>query len=272
MGIMTQVSNNIMAFNANKSSDLFDIQCILNSFPAGVALFDKNLQLVNSNQVFLNTFNSKHSIPAEGLKLIEILSLNLKNSTLEDENNHTIELILEMFNESTGDKSFNWVYKYHVSLDKTVEFRTEFIPKKGIIITIKEMNNGDDHQLIEFQAAKEYLESQTQQAIHMAEDLAVAREEAAHSEQRIQTILNAMEEGLVTLNQNGKIVSSNNAMSVIFGYAQSEFVGMKLYDLVKSKKCSLLITLTRCSPVRLMALTSINLMRLGAVKMEKLFH
>ncbi|MDG1438579.1 MAG: sensor domain-containing diguanylate cyclase [Emcibacteraceae bacterium] len=127
-------------------------------------------------------------------------------------------------------------YKFYPSEDRVIELRTEFFPLRGIIINLQEAKKGDDHQLIEFQAAKEYLESQTKQAINMAEDLAVAQEEAADSEQRIQSILNAMEEGLVMLNQHGKIVSSNNAMSVIFGYSPYEFLEMTLYDLVKSSK------------------------------------
>lgn len=233
---MTQVGNNIMAFISNKSADLFDIQCILNSFPNGVALFDKKLQLVNSNQKFLTIFKPEEGQTSESVKINTLLTLSLKNKDLEDENNHTLDLIHEMFNESNGEKSFPWRYKYHLSDERTVELRTEFFPQKGIIITLKEIVKGDDHQLIEFQAAKEYLESQTEQAIHMAEDLAIAKEEAANSEQRIQTILNAMEEGLVTLTQDGRIVSANNAMSVIFGYAPSEFMGMELYDLVKSQK------------------------------------
>ena len=80
------------------------------------------------------------------------------------------------------------------------------------------------------------MEAQTEQAIHLAEDLAVAKEEAANNAKRIQSILNAMEEGLVTLNEDGKIVSANNAMSIIFGYARSDFIGMELSNLVKTRK------------------------------------
>ncbi|MDG1727047.1 MAG: EAL domain-containing protein [Emcibacteraceae bacterium] len=131
---------------------------------------------------------------------------------------------------------FNWVYKVHLSENNTVELRAEIFPKKGIIITLKKVDQGEDHQKIEFQAAKEYLEAQTEQAIHLAEDLAVAKEEAANNAKRIQSILNAMEEGLVTLNEDGKIVSANNAMSIIFGYARSDFIGMELSNLVKTRK------------------------------------
>ena len=45
-----------------------------------------------------------------------------------------------------------------------------------------------------------------------------------------------MEEGLLTLNEDGKIVSANNAMSIIFGYKPSEFLGMELSTLIKSRK------------------------------------
>ena len=141
-----------------------------------------------------------------------------------------------MFYEANSSSSFNWVYKIHLEDNNSVELNAEIFPNKGIIMTLKKVENGDDRQMIEFQAAKEYLEAQTEQAIHMAEDLAVAKEEAANNAQRIQSILNAMEEGLLTLNEDGKIVSANNAMSIIFGYKPSDFLGMELSTLIKSRK------------------------------------
>lgn len=160
----------------------------------------------------------------------------MSNEDFEHENAHTVSLIHEMFYEANSTNSFNWVYKVHLSENNTVELRAEIFPKKGIIINLKKVDQGEDHQKIEFQAAKEYLEAQTEQAIHLAEDLAVAKEEAANNAKRIQSILNAMEEGLVTLNEDGKIVSANNAMSIIFGYARSDFIGMELSNLVKTRK------------------------------------
>ena len=141
-----------------------------------------------------------------------------------------------MFFDTGSSKSFNWAYKFHLTNKKTLELHTEFFPNKGIIMTLKRVDSVHDNQMIEFQVAKDYLEAQTEDAIHMAEDLAIAKEEAANNALRIQTILNAMEEGLVTLNKDGKIVSANNAMSIIFGYTPSDFLGMKLSSLVNTIK------------------------------------
>ncbi|MDA7568549.1 EAL domain-containing protein [Emcibacteraceae bacterium] len=222
-----------MAFKSNNSNELFDSQCILESLPMGVAFFDHQLKLAQSNHEFNTLFSLDDKSSAT---ISELLHIEMSNEDFEHENAHTVSLIHEMFYEANSTNSFNWVYKVHLSENNTVELRAEIFPKKGIIITLKKVDQGEDHQKIEFQAAKEYLEAQTEQAIHLAEDLAVAKEEAANNAKRIQSILNAMEEGLVTLNEDGKIVSANNAMSIIFGCARSDFIGMELSNLVKTRK------------------------------------
>jgi len=230
---MANFGEKIMAFKSNNSNELFDSQCILESLPMGVAFFDHQLKLAQSN----HEFNTLFSLDDKSSTTIsELLHIEMSNEDFEHENAHTVSLIHEMFYEANSTNSFNWVYKVHLSENNTVELRAEIFPKKGIIISLKRVDQGEDHQKIEFQAAKEYLEAQTEQAIHLAEDLAVAKEEAANNAKRIQSILNAMEEGLVTLNEDGKIVSANNAMSIIFGYARSDFIGMELSNLVKTRK------------------------------------
>ena len=230
---MANFGEKIMAFKSNNSNELFDSQCILESLPMGVAFFDHQLKLAQSNHEFNTLFSLDDKSSAT---ISELLHIEMSNEDFEHENAHTVSLIHEMFYEANSTNSFNWVYKVHLSENNTVELRAEIFPKKGIIITLKKVDQGEDHQKIEFQAAKEYLEAQTEQAIHLAEDLAVAKEAAANNAKRIQSILNAMEEGLVTLNEDGKIVSANNAMSIIFGYARSDFIGMELSNLVKTRK------------------------------------
>lgn len=230
---MANFGEKIMAFKSNNSNELFDSQCILESLPMGVAFFDHQLKLAQSNHEFNTLFSLDDKSSAT---ISELLHIEMSNEDFEHENAHTVSLIHEMFYEANSTNSFNWVYKVHLSENNTVELRAEIFPKKGIIITLKKVDQGEDHQKIEFQAAKEYLEAQTEQAIHLAEDLAVAKEEAANNAKRIQSILNAMEEGLETLNEDGKIVSANNAMSIIFGYARSDFIGMELSNLVKTRK------------------------------------
>ena len=230
---MANFGEKIMAFKSNNSNELFDSQCILESLPMGVAFFDHQLKLAQSNHEFNTLFSLDDKSSAT---ISELLHIEMSNEDFEHENAHTVSLIHEMFYEANSTNSFNWVYKVHLSENNTVELRAEIFPKKGIIITLKKVDQGEDHQKIEFQAAKEYLEAQTEQAIHLAEDLAVAKEAAANNAKRIQSILNAMEEGLETLNEDGKIVSANNAMSIIFGYARSDFIGMELSNLVKTRK------------------------------------
>ncbi len=231
---MSQLSNRITSIEQNKTAELFDIQSIIDSMPNGVAVFDQQLRLVKWNAELLIALENSDEI-AYKTPLKELLKTTFSNTDLAEENAQTISLMTEMLKETTSETSFNWVYKFHATPEKQLNIKAEFFPDTGVVMSFVDAANREDHQLIEFQAAKEYLESQTRDAIHMAEDLAVAQEEAANSAQRIQTILNAMDEGLVTLKADGTIVSSNNAMSVIFGYKPSEFIGMELQELLVSQ-------------------------------------
>tara|TARA_R110002096_G_scaffold435548_1_gene661443 strand:+ start:98691 stop:100898 length:2208 start_codon:yes stop_codon:yes gene_type:complete len=233
---MSQLGEKVMSFDQDKSNDLFDVQRVLDSMPYGVGLFDQSLKLRKWNNSFFAIFEEKSIEVAEQQSINDIFNLSLENKELQQENDNMLSLISEMYGEANPNSPFNWVYKFHLDDAKLVEINAEFFPSQGIIMTLSKANRRENSQLIEFQAAKEYLETQTRDAIHMAEDLAVAQEEAANSAQRIQTILNAMEEGLVTLSGTGRIVVANNAMSVIFGYAPSEFAGMELKNLLRSQK------------------------------------
>lgn len=233
---MVQLGKRVTTFDQDETEGLFDTQCILDSMPYGVAILNKKLELVSWNEGFSQQLKINNEKLEAGYTLEDIFKLSASKSELNEENAKTISLMSEMYHEAGSAGSFNWVYKYQIKKNKVLELNTEFFPSKGIIISLTSVNSRTDNQLIEFQAAKDYLESQTSEAIHMAEDLAVAQEEAANSAQRIQTILNAMEEGLVTLDREGLIVTANNAMSVIFGYAPSEFSGMEVKNLIISKE------------------------------------
>ena len=233
---MVRLSKKITKYEKNESTDLFSAQCILDSMPLGVAIFDKHLELTRWNKNFPKYLSIDDAFFHEEMKFENLFLNRHENESVKTENANTLSLITEMFREGTEGTSFNWVYSILLNENKPAEINVEFLPKKGLVISLKNMPTTEDHQLIEFQAAKEYLETQTRDAIHMAEDLAIAQQEAAKSSQHVQTILNAMEEGLVTMNDGGTILSANNAMSVIFGYIPSEFEGKDLHDLIDSKK------------------------------------
>ena len=233
---MVRLSKKITKYGQNESEDLFGAQCILDSIPLGVAIFDKNMELIQWNNKFPKYIAIDNAFFCEKIKIEELFLNGQENETVKTENANTLGLITEMFREGVQGTSFNWVYSILLRENKSIEINVEFFPKKGLVISLKNTPKTKDHQLIEFQAAKEYLETQTRDAIHMAEDLAVAQQEAAKSSQHVQTILNAMEEGLVTMNSGGTILSANNAMSVIFGYIPSEFEGKHLHNLIDSKK------------------------------------
>ncbi len=177
--------------------------------------------------------NIDNSLLAKKITLHDALCVTPNNIPSETE--ETINTIVEMYNETQSDKPFKWVYKFNQEDGHHIDINVEFYPKKGLVLSLLNLDANNNNQLVEYQAAKEYLEEQTRNAIHMAEDLAIAQQEAAKSAQQIQTILNAMDEGLVTMNEHCKFISVNNAMSVIFGYTPSEFEQIELHELIISK-------------------------------------
>ena len=186
---MRQLSKEVFNFGQNKSEDLFDAQCILDCLPCWVALFDRNLELVKWNNNFLNLLEINETAIEQSAHIKSLLTIQKNIPYVIEANKKTAELISEMYSECVLESSFNWVYKYILNNETSINLNVDFIPDRGIIISLAKVEVSSDHQLIEFQAAKDYLKSQTIDAIAIAEDLAIAKEDAARAAQQTQTIL-----------------------------------------------------------------------------------
>lgn len=232
---MSQLSNKIINLNPNKSLRLFDIQCIIDSMPYGVGLFDYQLKLIKWNKSFTHILGINDKKIKPNLNIADIFSPKNPCRDAIEKNLKTLALIQEMYKECTSGSSFHWAYKYILKNGATIDLNAEFFPNKGVIINFSDHNCLEPQGQISPQLEKEYLELQTNEAIYHKDNSPVTREDAAKT-QHFQTILNAMEEGLITINMQGAILSSNNAMSVIFGYTPSELQRMSLNDLIVSRK------------------------------------
>jgi diguanylate cyclase (GGDEF)-like protein/PAS domain S-box-containing protein len=82
------------------------------------------------------------------------------------------------------------------------------------------------------------MEQQATEAIRMAEELAIAREEFELSAIHTQAILDAMVEGLVTIDEFGRIQTMNNAIKDIFGYALEDIKNTEILNLFKTTRFS----------------------------------
>ena len=102
---MSQLTKRAMSFDHDKSQDLFDMQCILDSMPCSVALFDKTLKLVKWNKNFSTLFGGGNRRITKNSNIKDVLSVPIQNDDLVQENNKTISLISEMNLDSNPDNS-----------------------------------------------------------------------------------------------------------------------------------------------------------------------
>ncbi|MDG1727046.1 MAG: hypothetical protein P8H57_07820 [Emcibacteraceae bacterium] len=100
---MANFGEKIMAFKSNNSNELFDSQCILESLPMGVAFFDHQLKLAQSNHEFNTLFSLDDKSSAT---ISELLHIEMSNEDFEHENAHTVSLIHEMFYEANSTNFF----------------------------------------------------------------------------------------------------------------------------------------------------------------------
>lgn len=118
-------------------------------------------------------------------------------------------------------------------------FRNNIIERNQAEAELAATNNELNKQLKNILELKEQSEKQTTQALELAEGLASAREsaeksaiEAEESEQRVSSILNSVQDAIITTNHEGLIESINPATEKIFGYTSAELMDKKISVLV----------------------------------------
>ena len=120
---MSQLGKSVMTLGQDEPESLFDAQCILDSMSCGVAIFNQNLELVNWNSSFSQQLKINNDDLEAGYSLEDIFTLSASDAELTDENNKTIALMQEMYQETDAAGSFNWVYKYQIKKNKTIVSR-----------------------------------------------------------------------------------------------------------------------------------------------------
>ncbi|MAU41423.1 MAG: hypothetical protein CMF31_07355 [Kordiimonas sp.] len=89
-------------------------------------------------------------------------------------------------------------------------------------------------QLLEIQHHREFMEEQAAKMVGMAEELAIAQQAAEDTTARLQSTLNTMADGLVTLDMDGHIQTHNHAMKKIFGYNSDELLQSHIQVLIST--------------------------------------
>jgi len=234
-------------------AELINIQDMLNGIPHGMAIFDRHLNLVSYNE----KFETLLKLPAQYLKspkkFKDILFVNWDKKEKKDKNNFAVKFLSELAKANVCDDLFPLSYEYKIEGGKYLEIKGDIIPEMGLVVTYSDItarretekylknttlsDTQTDH-LIDMDMGRQLLEDQASEAMEMAENLAIAQQDAEDAAQHIQAILDTMSDGLITLDLQGNILMSNRTTEEMFGYSVKELEGRKLSSLINSDSFS----------------------------------
>ncbi|WP_321394759.1 EAL domain-containing protein [Emcibacter sp.] len=223
-----------------------DIQFLLEGLPQGVAFFDHALRLETWNKKFLNILDTPENFLRQARCLRDFLSLTVSESP-DHANSISSRIIDEMKQADLAGDLFPVSFEQLLPSGKYIEVRGEPVPGAGYSLTLTDITarkeaEGSKHdnlremsdQLEEIRGDRHTVEQQASDALQLAEELALAQNEAEESARRIQAILDAMADGLLTVDRNACIVTANHAVEEMFGYSLDEIVGQSLLFLLNS--------------------------------------
>lgn len=125
-------------------------------------------------------------------------------------------------------------------------FKENMIERHNAELKVEKANSTLNDQLKNILVLREQSEQQTSQALSLAEGLANARKSAEESaikaeenELRVSSILNSVQDAIITVNLDGIIESVNPATEKMFGYHSSELLGENIAMLVSESHKSL---------------------------------
>lgn len=111
-------------------------------------------------------------------------------------------------------------------------FKDTAIKHKEAEDRLAESNEELSQQVLELRDLRDRSDQQAAKALSLAENLTVARDEAERAtrraeadELRIRSILNTVNDAIITIDMDGLIESFNRAAETIFGYKQDEVLG-----------------------------------------------
>ncbi len=192
--------------------------CLLRSIDnfghAGNGLFDDQLKELRSLQQTAAT--------AESLQRIQSLS------------DSVYQHIATNFGDQLAEKIFNFAYHETARYYKQVEvfpYLVSILPKS--IVGYSQLNLLTQTQVeqifLEKLTETEKLNWQLSQKIKEAEE---AQNRAQKNEVLLRSVITSSLDGMITLNDEGDIITWNPAAEEMFGYSQEEAIGHKMADLI----------------------------------------
>ncbi|WP_181163078.1 EAL domain-containing protein [Emcibacter nanhaiensis] len=219
---------------------------MLEGLPHAVAVFDGNLRLESWNKKLLNILDIPESFFRETRYLRDFLDLVSPDSP-DTADTVSSQMFQEMKRFTSARDLFPVSFEHSLPSGRHIEVKGEILPDTGYILTLLDMTSRkkaenleqNDLQemstrLEEINIHRQTMEKQAADAVQMAEELALAQNEAQESARRIQAILDAMADGLVTIDEEAMILTANHAIEEMFGYTVDEVVGQSLLFLLNS--------------------------------------
>ena len=118
-------------------------------------------------------------------------------------------------------------------------FRDAMVQRMRSDEQLQRVNKELNTRLSELEETRQLNEEQTCKALSLAENLAQARDEsllstqrAVSEKERAKAIIDTVSDGIISINDQHKIVSINPAAEHLFGYSSSELIGKSINHLI----------------------------------------
>ncbi len=234
---------------AIKEQKTLDSSILLEGLTQCVGVFNQNLILQNWNLNFSNCFSVITKSHDQDIFLKDILLDGFDLTKIEDDNAIAFSIVREIIKADHISEIFSFNFEYAKFDGKYYSISGKVIDGFGLIITVTDItgrkkadmfqrssNNILANHMLNIDDDSQIMEQQATDAICMAEELAIAREEFEQSAIHMQAILNAMAEGLVTINEDGEIQTVNKAITEIFNYELADIENKEILTLFKSSQ------------------------------------
>ncbi|WP_417316898.1 EAL domain-containing protein [Emcibacter sp.] len=217
-----------------------DIQFLLEGLPHGVAYFDRNLRLETLNRKLLNILEIPESIFGETTYLRDVLE-HAAPACSDQKDSVSDAMIARMKKADLADNLSAFSAEHNLENGKHVEIRGEVLPGTGYVLTLADITS---RKKIGVQRNNNAAESQDKtgdagkngslDTLELAKELVAAQNRAEESARHTQAILDAMTDGLLTIDKNAVIVAANHAIEKMFGYTVDDVIGQSLLFLLNS--------------------------------------
>lgn len=205
----------------------------LDNIDEALALYDKNDILIYCNRQYTKNFKEEIWDDIKpGASFESILRRTVENGTYKisgTSEEHFIERLLELHNTSSAP------YEVETSNGRWLSFRKFKTQDDGFVylrqdITEQKLSHQKTRSLNE--ELEENVRLRTEELIKIIDEQKRVEEALRTSENRIRTIVESVNDGIITIDDENRIESFNSGAQNMFGYTLDEIIGTDFTDLI----------------------------------------